>query len=332
MRRSKGHPDHRYPSSSPPDLKPDFAAHFLVGPTAVGKSAVAQHIAEQEGWDILSADSMLVYRGMDVGTAKPSREDRKRVRHWGLDVVGPDESFSAGQYVEYARDVFRRCAEEQKALIVVGGTGLYMKCLTEGLAKGPPADPERRNRAEALLRQGGVEALQKALRELDPERYEALGADAANPRRVIRAMELAAGSLPVSRSWPGHPAVPLAGLRMDPPALEARIERRVAEMYKSGLLDEVKKLKASCPRLSKTALQAIGYAEALSVLSGDCSEQQAMKRTAIRTRQLAKRQMTWFRHQARVEWIAAERDSSAVDLGESVLACWRKYGPTPVVI
>jgi tRNA dimethylallyltransferase len=313
------------PSASP------HAAFFLVGPTAVGKSAVAQHIAETQQWDILSADSMLVYRQMDIGTAKPSAGERARVAHGGMDLANPDEPFSVGQYVEHARRILNESSAKEKKLIVTGGTGLYIKCLTEGLARLPPADPVLRAWAEALLERDGVAALQKVLRQRDSVRYEAVR-DKNNPRRLIRALELAGQVAGDTKTWSLKPSVPMIGLTMDSERLMANIRHRVRRMYDSGLLNEVDRLLSSYKKLSETALQAIGYAEAIAVRQGRMTREEAMAQTAVRTRQLAKRQMTWFRHQANVLWISVGKNSTIQQIAGQVLAQWGKYGPTPIII
>lgn len=324
------------PKLSDAQGKPDlpagagFSAYFLVGPTAVGKTAVAQLAAERQGWEILSADSMLVYRGMDVATDKPGSEQRRRVPYHGLDLVAPDAAFSVGEYLRHARQVFENARARGKTLLVAGGTGLYVKCLTEGLAELPAADAGVRARAERILREGGLEALQAALRDADRGRYEALGEGASNPRRLIRAMELAAQSSPVRTTWSGTPSAPLVGLRMEPALLRDRIERRVRRMYEGGLLEEVERLLTLHPGFSSTARQAIGYKEALAVRAGDSTLDEAIARTVARTRQLAKRQMTWFRHQARVEWVTVVNDSTTEELAGEVLRLWSRYGPPPV--
>ena len=309
---------------------PPCASFFLVGPTAAGKSAVAQHIAETQKCDILSADSMLVYRGMDIGTAKPSKDERARVAYGGLDLANPDEAFSVGQYIENARGFLGGTSATARMSIVTGGTGLYVKCLTEGLARLPPANPVLRSWAEALLEKDGVAALQKVLRERDAARYEALQ-DKNNPRRLIRALELAGREPDHSKTWSTKPSVPMIGLEVDPELLLANIRTRVRKMYDSGLLDEVDRLLSSYSQLSETASQAIGYAEAIAVRQGLMRLEDAIAKTTVRTRQLAKRQMTWFRHQANVIWISVGKNSTIEQLAGQVLAQWKQYGPTPVI-
>jgi tRNA dimethylallyltransferase len=307
------------------------AAFFLVGPTAVGKSAVAQHIAEAKKWDILSADSMLVYRGMDIGTAKPSADERARVAYGGLDLANPDEPFSVGLYVERARRFLKESAVKGRPLIVTGGTGLYVKCLTEGLARLPPADPALRAWAEALLERDGLAELQKVLRQRDPERYDAVR-DKNNPRRLFRALELVGQVGGGAKTWSSKPSVPMIGLKKTSEQMMARIRNRVQRMYESGLPDEVDRLLSSYQDLSQTALRAIGYAEAIAVRQGRMTLDEARAKTAVRTRQYAKRQMTWFRHQANVVWISVGENSTLEQIAGQVLDQWEKYGPTPVIL
>ncbi len=301
-------------------------AYVLVGPTAVGKTAVAQWIAERGGFDILSADSMLFYRGLDVGTAKPTPSERARARYWGVDVADPSERFSAGAFRQLARAAFADAAVRHAPMIVVGGSGLYVKSLTDGLADVPPAESGGRARWEAMLASGGPPALLGALRERAPALAEALR-DQANPRRLIRALELAeAGVREPPRSWRATGGTPLTGLRMDPAALKVRIEARVRAMFASGLLEEADRLIA-VGALGPTAAQAIGYAEAIACGRGECSREEAIARTAARTRQLAKRQLTWFRHQAKVHWIELDAATSVEEAARRVMEEWDRSGP-----
>ncbi|NCD23202.1 MAG: tRNA (adenosine(37)-N6)-dimethylallyltransferase MiaA, partial [Spartobacteria bacterium] len=279
-----------------------LAAHFLVGPTGSGKSAVAQHLAlkSRPPRPVLAADSMTIYRGMDVGTAKPDAADRAAVPSFGFDLVDPDRPFSVGDWLAAVRAAAPAIAACGAPPIVVGGTGLYVKCLTEGL-DGAPTDPVHRAAAEALLNAEGLEALQAAARALNPAEFAKLR-DPENPRRVVRAYELlAAGQpLPVAAE---RPKPKLAGLALPPDELRARIARRARQMFAYGLVEEVRALRAKYPALSDTARHAIGYEEAGLVLDGRIPEEEAIRRTALRTGQYAKRQMTWFRHQADVVWI-----------------------------
>ena len=306
-----------------------LAAHFLVGPTASGKSAVAQYLAllGRPPRPVLSADSMTIYRGMDVGTAKPDAADRAAVPSFGFDLVDPDRPFSVGDWLAAVRAAAPAIAACGAPPIVVGGTGLYVKCLTEGLDSAP-VDPVHRAAAEALLNAEGLEALQAATRALNPEEFAKLR-DPENPRRVVRAYELLASGqpLPVVEE---RPRPKLAGLALPPDELRARIARRARQMFAYGLVEEVRALRAKYPTLSDTARHAIGYEEAGQVLDGRMTEEEAIHRTTIRTGQYAKRQMTWFRHQADVVWIDVAPNDSIERIAGRVQKVWASHGPAPL--
>jgi len=294
-------------------------AFFLIGPTASGKSAVAQYIAERTGQMIVSADSMNLYRGMDIGTAKPSAEERAKVDYAGIDVANPTEKFSVAAYLEAVRPAF----ESGRELIVTGGTGLYVKCLTEGFDDVPPENEELRSELEAL----GIEDLEKRARQDAPELYQQLtDDDRRNPRRLIRILER---ETPSDGKWNTQPKPTLVGLRVGRETLVHRIEQRVKAMYAEGLLDEARELMNR--DLSSTALQAIGYAEAFAVLRSEMTEEEAREKTIIRTRQLAKRQMTWFRNQLHVEWIDTAGYPDLKELADAVVGEWNRLGAVPVV-
>lgn len=304
------------------------AAWFLVGPTAVGKTLVGHHLARQEGADILSADAMLVYRGMDIGTDKPTAQQRREVHYWGIDLVTPDRLFSVGAYLEHARQALRQARAESRPVIVVGGSGLYLKSLTHGLAPLPGADEAIRAWAEEILRRKGLAGLQEALRSLAPDVWREFP-DKENPRRLVRALELVRLGQRPPGDWSGRRAAPLVGLRMPPELLRARIRERVERMFRSGLVDEVRELEAQYGPLSRTALQAIGYREARAVGQGRLLLAQAIQETFRRTCQLAKRQMTWFRHQAQVIWVDVGREDTVETVAARVRTLWKEYGPTP---
>ena len=306
-------------------------AFFLVGPTAVGKSAVAQYIAEQAGYAILSADSMVVYRGMDIGTAKPAPDERKRVPYGGIDIVDAGEEFSVGTYRAAALEFLKLQAAARVPVIVVGGSGLYVKSLTHGLVNAPQVDKTVRKRWQGVIEKGGVAALQEALRERAPDVCAALS-DPANPRRLIRALEkLESGKAGVEDSWhkTGVP-VPLVGLDVDRELFVTRVRQRVERMYRGGLLEECSRLMSGGNVLSGTAGKAIGYAEAIDFLAGRCTREEAMARTGLRTLQLGKKQRTWFRHQACVEWLRVEECMTVPDIADAVLGRWKKLGPVPI--
>jgi len=304
------------------------AAHILVGPTASGKSAVAHDLAQSTRpvRPILSADSMAVYRGMDIGTAKPDPRERTAVPYFGIDLLDPDRPFSVGDYRAAIQSVKAELAACNAPPILVGGTGLYVRCLTEGLDSAGVSDPAPRALAEALLKTEGLEALQAATRALNPDEYARLR-DPENPRRVVRAYELLASGhpLPVATDRP-HPKI--AGLRLPPDQLHVRIERRARQMFAYGLVEEVRTLREQFPIFSKTAQKAIGYQEAGRVLDGEIQEEEGIRLTAIRTRQYAKRQMTWFRNQADVVWVHVHPDDSVQKIASQVQKIWATHGPT----
>lgn len=306
-------------------------AYFLVGPTAAGKSAVAQWIAEHYHFDILSADSMLVYEGMDIGTAKPTVEERQRVRYYGLDLVTPEQQYSVWQYRRYALKVLRAAFEAGRKVIVTGGTGLYVKSLTHGLRESAGPCAEARMRWQRILEEEGVDGLLRELKVRSPALLEALP-DKRNPRRVMRALEQAVvNPEPPPATWTScAEETPLIGLLRSSTDHGAAIVARVEKMYCGGIVEEVQRLLALYPRWSRTARQAIGYAEVLRMFAREFTREEAMAHTIVRTRQLAKRQRTWFRHQLRVDWVTVEPGTDVKAMAEQVLAVWRRYGPTRV--
>lgn len=309
----------------------DLRAWFLVGPTASGKSAVAQRLAEQWPSEILSADAMLVYIGMDIGTAKPIAAERARVRYHGLDLVAPRAPFSAGAYRHAALQAIRDTQTRSCPLIVVGGTGLYIKSLIDGLAARSPGQEAVRAEAERRLAAEGIGALQSWLGQVDPARQAAL-ADPKNPRRLIRALETALiGEAPVRGNWRAAQASPrIPGLMWSLPQLYDRIQNRVQGMFAGGLLTEVERLLRDGFEQAPTASHAIGYAEAAAYLRKQCSLAEAMATTVVRTRQLAKRQMTWFRHQCNVDWLPVDATMTVADMAAAVRTYWQMHGPTPI--
>ncbi len=300
------------------------SVYFLVGATASGKSAVAQYIAGREGQRVVSADSMNLYRGMDIGTAKPDPADRGIVDYAGIDLADPTEKFSVAAYLAAVKPAF----EAGRDVIVVGGTGLYIKCLTEGFDDVSPENSELRAELEAL----DFQTLEIRARTEASELFETLTVDdQKNPRRLVRILERTAGvpPAPQNSAWNSRPKPSLVGLHVERAVLLKRIEQRVEGMYAAGLLDEARELMKR--DLSQTALQAIGYAEAFAVLKNEITLAQAKEKTIIRTRQLAKRQMTWFRNQLNVEWIDTAAFQSTEKLAVAVSNAWEKLGPAPVV-
>ena len=308
---------------------------FLVGPTAIGKTAVVQWLAERFDFDILSADSMLVYRGMDIGTAKPSSDEQSIVRYWCIDLVSHHERFSVGNYLEAARQAIKSIVLNGRSLIVSGGTGLYVKSLINGLTSQAPMHMAIRSQAEQLLRGEGVGALQDWLKTENSVLYDSL-ADKKNPRRLIRALESAYSDehKPGNAKWwkNGKASPRICGLVLPSDQLYARIESRVQNMYSTGLIEEVKRLLAQGFESAPTANQAIGYAEVVDYFKKRCSIDDAINKTIIRTRHLAKRQMTWFRHQANVDWLHIDVSMPISEIAGKVIKCWKAHGPTPLAL
>lgn len=314
---------------------PPCRAFFLVGPTASGKTAVAQILAERRGAQILSADSMLVYKGMDIGTAKPTAAERARVPYWGVDVVTPSEPYNVARFLDEARRCFAAATAACREVIVVGGTGLYIKALLTGLEDLPSTSTEVRDRWAAVFNRDGVEGLQLALSRCAPAWLPALSeSDRINGRRLIRALELVEAGVRVPpSSWTASASSGVVtGLTLAREELVARIGSRVRAMYDAGLLEEVMSLLGAGWDPACTAAQAIGYAEAIACLGGQLSREEAMGLTAQRTRQLAKRQMTWFRHQVAVSWVSAAAGMGVEELAAAVLADWDRNGPLPVAL
>lgn len=284
--------------------------YCLAGATATGKSAVAQLLAERIGGVILSADAMLVYRSLDIGTAKPSRAERGNVPYFGIDCVTPAEDFSAAMWLNEAE----RASASSAPCIVAGGTGLYFSALLRGLDPSPPSNPALRATLEALP----LEALQA--------RLAATGrtiADPSNPRRLVRALEILESGGELPDGWQEKVKPALTALTWDRAVLHQRIARRVEEMYAAGLLEEAERARTLYPQWSRTAAQAIGYAEAFAVLDGTMSLAEAKERTVIRTRQLARRQEVYLRGQFEVTWIRGESGDTVESLAEKVAQEWQ---------
>jgi len=296
-------------------------AYILVGPTAVGKTDVAHVLARRTSAPILSADSMLVYQGMDIGTAKPSPAELEEFRYSGVDIVAPNEDFNLARYLEHARKAIG--ANEGYSPLLVGGTGLYVKALIRGLDDAGQPDSELREHAETLLAEEGLAALQAFVAATAPENFEQLKDD-QNPRRLVRALESHNAQ---ERTWQDKPNPAIAGLRMERELLWKRIEKRVDRMYAQGLLDEVRGLIKRCD-LSPTARQAIGYKEAIAVIEGRMDWTTAREKICTRTRRLAKSQMNWFRNQENVVWVDIEPDTDPGNIADRVEDIWREHGRT----
>jgi tRNA dimethylallyltransferase len=285
----------------------------LLGPTAAGKSDVALALARRIGAEILSLDSMQVYRGMDIGTAKPTATERAEVHHHLLDLCDPSETFTVARFVEAADAAIAEAAGRGIPLIATGGTPLYYKALFEGLFAGPSADAALR---EDLSRLDGSELISR-LRKVDPE--AAVRIHVNDTRRLIRALEVyeltgrSISSLQTDwgRAVPRH-AGTWIGLNWDREVLNRRINSRVRRMVDAGWPEEVCRLLAQYQRLSPTANEATGYAELIAHLNGDISLVDTIEQIKIATRQLARRQMKWFRRFQPVRWLPGDQSPEAI--------------------
>jgi tRNA dimethylallyltransferase len=279
----------------------------IVGPTASGKSELAMALAPLLDAEILVADSRQVYRGMDIGTAKPSVEDRSRVAHHLVDLVDPDVPFSVADWTRAARRTAAEVTARGRLPLLVGGTGLYISSLVDGHDyESQPHAPEKRATLAAELEAAGLEALAGRLSRLAPS--VAARTDLRNPRRVLRALErieLTGAAVGQGSASPHGGPLALIGLNRPREVLYRRIDARAATLFAEGLLDEVRRLLAAGfgPQLSP--MTGHGYGEAARHLAGEWSLETAVEVTARRTRQYAKRQLTWFRRDARIAWLDA---------------------------
>ncbi len=292
----------------------------LVGTTASGKSDLALAAARRRGrTEIVSVDSMCVYRGMDLATAKPSAAARAEVPHHLLDLVAPSEEFTVSQYQRAATVALAGISERGHRALLVGGTGLYLRAVTDGLEL-PGRWPAVAAGLEAEADQpGGVARLHARLVELDP--VAASRTTPTNRRRIVRALEVTIGSSrPFSTFGPGLTAYPstattLLGLPFDPAAVDRRIAERFESWLAAGLLDEVRALAAQPAGLSRTARQALGYRELLAHVEEGVALDEAVAEAVRRTRAYARRQWAWFRRDPRIRWIGSGEDPVEVVVG-----------------
>jgi tRNA dimethylallyltransferase len=306
----------------PGPTPPQQARHLaLVGTTASGKSALALEMARRRpDVEIVSVDAMQVYRGMDVGTAKPTAAERAEVLHHLIDLVDPHEEFSVARFQSAARDALAAIEAKGNRALLVGGTGLYVRAVVDGLQL-PGEWPSLRAELDA---EPDVQALHRRLADLDP--VAAARTTATNRRRVVRALEVTLGSgRPFSSFGPGLTAHPPAGLAMVGVWLpRAVVCRRIAErfqaMVEGGLVEEVAGLAARGQGLSRTAAQALGYREVLEHLTGECTLEEAVDRAVARTRAFARRQRMWFRRDPRITWYGTTENPLA--LLPAVLGDW----------
>jgi tRNA dimethylallyltransferase len=296
----------------------------LVGPTASGKTAVSLPLAERLGAEIISADSRQIYRFMDIGTAKPTAADRARVPHHFVDILNPDQDYSAGEFGVRGREEIDRIFARGHVPLVVGGSGLYVRSLIDGIFNGPPADPEVRSIIEKQFANGGIDALLTELRRVDP--VFAARVDPTKPRRMIRALEVYhVTGTPISQLHQDLkveiPFVPLVfGLLWPKPELHRRINERCQAMLREGFLREVEDLVGRGYGAELNALNTVGYAEAFALRAGQMTLEEMVEVFSRNTRRYAKRQMTWFRRDERVSWIEMGGAVGVSDVVEKIIS------------
>jgi len=307
--------------------------NLLIGCTASGKSEVAYELARRLGAEVVSIDSMKIYRRMDIGTAKPSSEQRRLVPYHLIDIVEPSESYSLGRFVEDADRAIRAIAARGRPIVAEGGTMMFVRGLVSGVFEGPSADPAFRARLRERAAREGSEALHAELAAIDPA-----AADRIHPndlRRIERALEVYhAAGMPISRlqtQWETASTsrydCRLVALRRDKESTNRRINRRVRVMIESGLLEEVRSLLAEPGGIGPQAAQAVGYAEIIRHLRGELTLDEAVERIKINTRRLAKSQRTWMRRLPGVRWIDVEEDEPIPHIADRVQQAWEEPGP-----
>ncbi|MCU0981175.1 MAG: tRNA (adenosine(37)-N6)-dimethylallyltransferase MiaA [Pirellulaceae bacterium] len=297
---------------------------YLTGATASGKTGAGLALAERIGAEIISLDSMALYREMDIGTDKPTVQQRQRVPHHLLDVLSPQDEFSVSNYLDAARRSVAEIRQRGREALFVGGTPLYLKALLRGIFRGPPADWEFRRAVEEELVQVGLPALYQRLQQVDP-----LSAAKLHPhdkRRIIRALEVyRATGRPISHLQTqfeeGRPANRCRVFVLSWPreVLHVRINRRVEAMFAAGFVDEVRGLLERHGELSRTALQAVGYREVIEHLRGRRDLAETIEAVKARTRQFARHQETWFRGLSECRFVPLQEGSTDEQVGEQIL-------------
>jgi tRNA dimethylallyltransferase len=283
---------------------------IICGPTATGKSDLAIEVASLIDGEIINADSMQLYKGMDIGTAKLAVEERAGIPHHLLDILTVDQDASVAQYQGLARAAIEEIQSRNKAVIIVGGTGLYIKSIIDEM-NFPETDPELRKKLEDEAELLGTAELYSRLRLLDPEAAAAI--EPANTRRIIRALEvIEVTGKPYSANLPSdtsirYPNALHIGLAMERSSLAPRIEARVHRMWQLGVVSEVDQLINDGLLRGSTAQRAIGYAQVIAMRNGEITESQAIEETIVATRQYVRRQETWFKRDARIQWIAEDQ-------------------------
>ena len=287
----------------------------IVGPTAVGKTALSLEIAEKFSAEIINADAMQIYKGMDIGTAKLPLSQRRGIFHHQIDVLDPSEEANVSQYQKQSREIINDLLSKNVQPLLVGGSGLYVNSVLEDL-EFPGTNLEVRAKYEEILDEKGVDALFQMLKEIDPKAAENILSN--NARKIVRALEVneitgKAFNAKLPEPSPIFSDVRIA-LDMPRDLLDKRISDRVHQMFEEGFVDEVKSIEKNL-RLGKTALRALGYSQVLSLLAGEISEDEAITLTINATKKFARRQLSWFRRDPLIHWL----DATSPDLFEESL-------------
>lgn len=297
---------------------------FLVGPTAIGKTEISIELARLVNAEIISCDSMKVYKGMDIGTSKPDKSQLKEIPHYLVDIIEPSEEFSVAEFRKLALKAIEELLGKGKIPLLVGGSGLYIKVLVDGIFEGPSTDRKLRERLKQEAEEFGAEFLYGRLKLIDHDSAAKIHPN--DLRRIIRALEVyEKTSTPISRlksdtrGLTGKYELKIFGLDMDRKSLYKKIDRRVDLMFEKGLLDEAKRLIGQ--ELSLTASQALGYKEAFGFLKGEYDLEEAKMLLKRDTRRYAKRQFTWFRRDGRIEWILLDEDFDPKQIAQTI---WKK--------
>jgi tRNA dimethylallyltransferase len=296
-------------------VDPFHRAIYLTGPTASGKTAVGVALARRLDAEVLALDSMTLYRGMNIGTGKPTLAERGGIPHHLIDIVDPWEPTSVSQYREWAKKSVDAVERRAKQALFVGGTALYLKALLRGLFQGPGADVELRQRLERVAEERGDSVLHDRLKAVDPATAARLHPH--DRRRIVRALEVfeltgaPISTLQAEHDRPAPAPVQVFALELRRGSLHDRINRRVLGFFDRGLVEEVRGLQAASRPLSTVAAEGIGYREVIAMLEGRASLSETIERVRARSRQFAKRQATWFRGLAEVRSISIADDEDA---------------------
>ena len=294
----------------------------IAGPTASGKTALAVALAKELDAEVVSCDSMQIYRGMDIGTAKPTKEEMQGIPHHMLDVAAPGEDFSVSRYCEMTSPIVDDILARGKHVIVAGGTGLYMDALIRGNSFAPCPSTGMREKLEKQADEEGMQAMLDLLTSIDPQAAAKL--HLADRKRILRALEvyyetgdtITAHNLKTQAIPPKYQAIWFGLEDQERSALYKRIDQRVLEMMNLGLLDEIKRLLSQGISEKSTAMQAIGYKEFLDALAGRCSMEEAIAQVQQSSRHYAKRQLTWFRRNSSIHWLVRQQGDTTKEILE----------------